>query len=57
LREEADSDRITIGAGFSITDNFGINLEMSHSGVDAKDASGDISYDVEEYYAEGIMTF
>jgi hypothetical protein len=54
---EADSDRITIGAGFSITDNFGINLEMSHSGVDVKNGGVDSSYDVEEYYAEGIMTF
>jgi hypothetical protein len=55
--KEEDSDRITIGAGFSITDNFGINLEMSHSGVDVKNGGADSSYDVEEYYAEGIMTF
>jgi hypothetical protein len=54
---EDDVDRITIGAGFSITDNFGINLEMSHSGVDVKNGGVDSSYDVEEYYAEGIMTF
>ena len=54
---EADSDRITIGAGFSITDNFGINLEMSHSSVDVKTGGTASSYDVEELYAEGIMTF
>ena len=53
-KDKRDNDRITIGTGFSITDNFGINLELSHAGVDL-DAGGD--YDVEEFYAEGIMTF
>ena len=51
--DEIDNDRITIGAGFSITDNFGINVELSHAGVD----HGNTDYDVEEFYTEGIMTF
>jgi hypothetical protein len=53
-KDKRDNDRITIGTGFSITDNFGINLELSHAGVD-EDNGGD--YDVDEFYAEGIMTF
>ena len=50
---DLDTDRMTLGLGFTITDNLGLNLEYSHSSVEA----GTSDYDVDEIYAEGIMTF
>ena len=50
---DTDTDRFTLGLGFTLTDNLGLRLEYSHGSVD----SGASDYDVDEIYAEGIMTF
>jgi hypothetical protein len=44
-----DSDRITLALLFSITQNFGINVEYSHT--EFSDDSAD------EFYVEGLLTF
>ena len=49
-----ENDRITLGLGFTITDNLGLNLELSHAGVETS-TGGD--YDVDEFYAESILAF
>jgi len=46
---EYDSDRITLALLFSITQNFGINVEYSHT--EFSDDSAD------EFYVEGLLTF
>ena len=49
----AESDRITLYTSFAITDNFSLGLEYSHASVDA--GAGD--YDVDEFYANSLLTF
>jgi len=46
---EYDSDRITLALLFSITQNFGINVEYSHT--EFSDDSAD------EFYVEGLLSF
>ena len=48
-----DIDRFTLGLGFTVTDNLGLRLEYSHGSVD----TGASDHDVDEFYAEGILTF
>jgi hypothetical protein len=49
-----DSDRITIYASFTVTDNLRFGLEYSHASVDV--ATG-ADYDVDEFYAESLLSF
>ena len=49
-----DSDRITFYASFTVTDNLRFGLEYSHASVDG--ASGP-DYDVDEFYAESLLSF
>nr|MBC8348924.1 hypothetical protein [Verrucomicrobiota bacterium] len=50
----AESDRITLYTSFAITDNFSLGLEYSHASVD-EHGGGD--YDVDEFYANSLLTF
>ena len=50
---DTDTDRFTLGLGFTVTDNLGLRLEYSHGSVE----EGSTDYDVDEIYAEGILTF
>lgn len=52
LTTGSDSDRITLAVLFSITQNFGLNLEYSHYAVNA-----DKDYTINEFYVEGLLTF
>jgi hypothetical protein len=52
--DTADSDRITIYASFTVTDNLRFGLEYSHASVDV--ATG-ADYDVDEFYAESLLSF
>jgi hypothetical protein len=51
--DDYESDRITLAFLFSITQQFGINFEYSHTDVDI----GDASYDADEVYLESLFTF
>jgi hypothetical protein len=51
---KADSDRFTIYASFTVTDNLRFGLEYSHASVDG--ATG-ADYDVDEFYAESLLSF
>ena len=53
LGDDYESDRITLALLFSITQQFGINFEYSHTDVDI----GDASYDADEVYLESLFTF
>jgi len=46
---EIDSNRITLAALLSITDNFGLNFEYSHTAQDDADKN--------EFYVEGLITY
>ena len=46
---EIDSNRITLAALLSITDNFGLNFEYSHTAQDDADQN--------EFYVEGLITY
>jgi hypothetical protein len=52
LTEGADSDRITLAVLFSITQNFGLNLEYSHWAVNEEN-----DFSVNEFYVQGLLTF
>ena len=47
-----ESDRITLYASFGITDNLSLGLEYSHASVDSA-----TDYDVDEFYAESLLSF
>jgi len=49
-----ESDRITLYTSFTITDNLSLGLEYSHASVD-EHGGGD--YDVDEFYANSLLTF
>ncbi len=51
---DLDVNRLTLYAAFALTDNLRLGLEYSHSGVDV--ASGS-DYDVDEFYAETVLSF
>ena len=51
--DDYESDRITLALLFSITQQFGINFEYSHTDVDI----GDASFDADEVYLESLFTF
>ena len=47
-----DSDRISLALLFSITQNFGLNLEYSHWAINAEK-----DYSINQLYIEGLITF
>ena len=49
--ESNEADRITLATLFSITDNFGLNLEYSYCSSDIK------SHDGSEFYVEGLISY
>jgi len=49
----ADTDRFTLCGGFGITDNLKLGLEYSHASVD----NGVSDYEVDEFYAESLLSF
>jgi len=49
-----ESDRITLYTSFTVTDNLSLGLEYSHASVD-EHGGGD--YDVDEFYAESLLSF
>jgi hypothetical protein len=50
----AEWDRITLYTSFTVTDNLSLGLEYSHASVDV---NGGGDYDVDEFYAESLLTF
>ena len=50
--EANESDRITLALLFSITDNFGINLEYSYSDGEKNGAD-----DSNEFYLEALLSY
>jgi len=48
-----ETDRITLALLFSVTDNFGINFEYSHTELEFDGAE----MDADEVYLEGLYTF
>ena len=48
-----ETDRITLYTSFTVTDNLSLGLEYSHASVDS--SAGD--YDVDEFYAESLLSF
>ena len=48
-----ESDRISLALLFSITQNFGINVEYSHTEIDTNLGDGD----TDEFYVEGLVSF
>lgn len=48
-----ETDRISLALLFSITDNFGINVEYSHTEIDTN--LGDA--DADEFYIEGLISY
>jgi hypothetical protein len=50
-KESNEADRITLATLFSITDNFGLNLEYSYCSSDEK------SHDGNEFYVEGLISY
>jgi len=59
LGDSADADRFTFGFLFSITDNFGLNVEYSTTSVDNKVTGGalDDQGDYNEFYIEGLISY
>ena len=54
MDHEADeSDRLTLALLFSITDNFGMNLEYSYT--DGEKNGGD--FDSNEFYLEALLSY
>ena len=49
--ESVEADRLTLAALFSITDNFGLNLEYSYCSSDLK------AHDGNEFYVEGLISY
>jgi hypothetical protein len=49
-----ETDRITLYTSFTVTDNLRFGLEYSHASVDV--ATG-VDYDVDEFYAESLLSF
>jgi hypothetical protein len=49
--ESNEADRLTLAALFSITNNFGLNLEYSYCSSDIK------SHDGSEFYVEGLISY
>jgi hypothetical protein len=49
--ESVEADRLTLAALFSITDNFGLNLEYSYCSSDLKAEDGN------EFYVEGLISY
>ena len=47
------SDRFTLAFLFTITQNFGINLEYSHTEIEI----GNLDTDTDEIYVEGLYSF
>jgi len=47
-----DADRFTFALLFSITENFGLNVEYSTTSVDSSDLG-----DYDEFYVEGLITY
>jgi hypothetical protein len=47
-----ESDRITLYTSFTVTDNLSLGLEYSHASVDSA-----TDYDVDEFYAESLLSF
>jgi len=50
---EFDADRITLALLFAITENFGINVEYSHTELDTNVGDSD----ADEFYVEGLVSF
>jgi len=50
---EFETDRISLALLFSITQNFGINVEYSHTEIDTNSGDGD----ADEFYVEGLVSF
>ncbi|MBT3668349.1 MAG: hypothetical protein HN548_12800 [Opitutae bacterium] len=48
----SDSDRISLAVLFSITQNFGLNLEYSHWAVNSTN-----DYTINEFYIQGLLSF
>jgi len=48
----SEADRLTFALLFSITENFGLNLEYSTTSVDSKTVG-----DYDEFYVEGLITY
>ena len=59
LGDSADADRFTFAFLFSITDNFGLNVEYSTTSVDNKVTGGALSDqgDYNEFYIEGLISY
>ncbi|MBT3569087.1 MAG: hypothetical protein HN494_09595 [Opitutae bacterium] len=51
---KAESDRITLYTSFTVTDNLSLGLEYSHASVDQHTGA---DYDVDEFYAESLLSF
>ena len=48
-----ESNRISLALLFSITQNFAINVEYSHTEIDTNLGDGD----TDEFYVEGLVSF
>ena len=51
---DVDVNRLTLYAAFALTDNLRLGLEYTHSGVEE---AGGSDYDVDEFYAETVLSF
>ena len=58
LGDSADADRFTFAFLFSITDNFGLNVEYSTTSVDNKSGGSLFDQgDYNEFYIEGLISY
>ena len=58
LGDSADADRFTFAFLFSITDNFGINVEYSTTSVDNGSGTALADQgDYNEFYIEGLISY
>ena len=53
LTFDSNADRFTLALLFSITENFGMNVEYSHSEVDSNIGN----FDVDEFYIQGLISY
>lgn len=51
---DVDVNRLTLYAAFALADNLRLGLEYTHSGVEE---AGGSDYDVDEFYAETVLSF
>ena len=54
---DLDADRFTFAFLFSITDNFGLNVEYSTTSVDSDSTFSNKQGDYNEFYIEGLISY